>query len=398
MERYVQNESKNINMHKNAYFFGLAIVIVLNIIAWLSAGFCDWYVDHIFPIWLNTYARLTSVVPVSIGEIMLVLAVVVTVFGIFLFFFNLVKKNKYLDFVKNYGIVYAWIFLVVCYVMTFNCFILFHASSFSEKYMAKEQYSDMLVADVSDDAVTKVLSNSYSKKDLAVLRDYIVKKCNELSVKMMRDDSGAVVYDKNLVAEATKAMKKLGKDYEQLSGFYVTPKYLTCSEFFSQQNIMGYYFPFSLEANINSVMYITNVAPTVCHELAHTKGFMYEDDANFIAYLACINSEDTFLQYCGYLSVLNYVNNDFYESIGHNKNVYKKHVRICDMVADDNIFLTREDWQEIEKKAVIKTSTVKKVSNAVMETTLKANGVEQGMQQYNEVVSLLLDYYNGELY
>lgn len=264
--------------------------------------------------------------------------------------------------------------------------------------MVNEKYSDMLVADISEDAIIKVLGNSHTKKDLAVLRDYIVKKCNTLSIQLQRDDSGAVIYDGDLVSEAVDAMKKIGEEYGQLSGFYVTPKYLTCSGFFSQQNIMGYYFPFSMEANINSMMYITNIAPTVCHELAHTKGFIYEDDANFIAFLACIKSDNPFLQYCGYLSVLNYVNNDFYESIGHNKNVYKKYTRISDMVADDNIFLTREDWQEIEKKAVIKTSTVKKVSNVVMETTLKVNGVEQGMQQYNEVVSLLLDYYNGELY
>lgn len=161
---------------------------------------------------------------------------------------------------------------------------------------------------------------------------------------------------------------------------------------------MGYYFPFSMEANINSMMHITNVAPTVCHELSHTKGFIYEDDANFIGFLACVKSDDKFLQYCGYLSVLNYVNNDFYESIDKNKNEYKKHVRISDMVADDNIFLTKEDWEVVEKKAVVKTSTVKKVSNTLMETTLKLNGVEEGMQQYNEVVNLLLDYYNGVLY
>ena len=53
---------------------------------------------------------------------------------------------------------------------------------------------------------------------------------------------------------------------------------------------------------------------------------------------------------------------------------------------------------EVEKKAVVKTATVKKVSNTLMETTLKLNGVEEGMQQYDKVVNLLLDYYNGVLY
>ncbi len=398
MERYVQKNAKSIKMHKKTYFLGLIGVAILNGIAWLSVDFCDWYIDNIFPIWLNTYARLTSVVPISVGEIMLALAVLLTVFGIGFFVFNIIKKNKYKYFLKSFGTIYAWIFLVVCYIMTLNCFILYHASDFSEKYMVKENYSDLLVADLSEDAVTKVSNKGYTKKDLAALRDYIVKKCNTLAMEVKRDDSGAIIYEGDLVAEAVEAMRSLGNEYEQLSGFYVTPKYLTCSEFFSQQNIMGYYFPFSMEANINSVMYITNIAPTVCHELAHTKGFIYEDDANFIGFLACIKSEDPFLQYCGYLSVLNYVNNDFYESIDNNKNKYKKHVRISDMVADDNIFLTREDWQEVEKKAVIKTSTVKKVSNTLMETTLKINGVEEGMEQYDEVVSLLLDYYNGELY
>ncbi|MBQ2407442.1 MAG: DUF3810 family protein, partial [Lachnospiraceae bacterium] len=82
----------------------------------------------------------------------------------------------------------------------------------------------------------------------------------------------------------------------------------------------------------------------------------------------------------------------------NNKAVYKKHVRISDRVADDNVFLSREDWQVVEKKAVIKTSTVKKVSTKIMDTTLKINGVDEGIKQYNGVVGQLLKYYDGELY
>ena len=67
-------------------------------------------------------------------------------------------------------------------------------------------------------------------------------------------------------------------------------------------------------------------------------------------------------------------------------------------MAEDNIFLSKEDWEVVEKKAVVRTATVKKVSNTLMETTLRLNGVEEGMQQYDKVVNLLLDYYNGVLY
>ena len=51
--------------------------------------------------------------------------------------------------------------------------------------------------------------------------------------------------------------------------------------------------------------------------------FYFEDICDlWCGFLACVKSDDKFLQYCGYLSVLNYVNNDFYESIDKNKNVF----------------------------------------------------------------------------
>ncbi len=393
----MEKAARRKKISKIIYVIGMLGVIMLNYLAWRSREFCDWYIDHIFPVWLNTYARLTSALSISVGEIMLILAVGITAFGIGFFIYNLIRRGKYTTGLLKYGRTYAWIVLVVGYVMTLNCFILYHATGFAQKYMVKE--TGTMVVDMSDTAVVEVDTkgkSAYTKKNLATLRDYLVEQCNTLTDQIDRDEQGTAVYSGDLIAESVHAMETMGQQYDRLSGYYVTPKYLKCSEFFSQQYIMGYYFPFSMEANINSVMYITNVAPTVCHELAHTKGFIFENDANMIGYLACIHSDDTFLQYCGYLSVLNYVNNDFYKSV--NKSTYKKHVRISDRVADDNVFLTREDWQAVEKKAVVKTSTVKKVSNNFLNTNLKLNGVDEGIQQYNEVVNLLLDYYDGILY
>ena len=393
----MEKAARRKKISKIIYVIGMLGVIMLNYLALRSREFCDWYIDHIFPVWLNTYARLTSALSISVGEIMLILAVGITAFGIGFFIYNLIRRGKYTTGLLKYGRTYAWIVLVVGYVMTLNCFILYHATSFAQKYMVKE--TGTMVVDMSDTAVVEVDTkgkSAYTKKNLATLRDYLVEQCNTLADQIDRDEQGTAVYSGDLIAESVHAMETMGQQYDRLSGYYVTPKYLKCSEFFSQQYIMGYYFPFSMEANINSVMYITNVAPTVCHELAHTKGFIFENDANMIGYLACIQSDDTFLQYCGYLSVLNYANNDFYKSV--NKSTYKKHVRISDRVADDNVFLTREDWQAVEKTAVVKTSTVKKVSNNFLNTNLKLNGVDEGIQQYNEVVNLLLDYYDGILY
>lgn len=378
------------------YIIALISVIIWNIIAWLSPAFCNWHIKYILPIWLNTYARLTSLVPFSVGEIMLLLAVLITIFGIILLAWNLIRKDKYKKAVKCLGCAYAWIVLVVLYVMTANCSIFYHASDFTEKYGRGGRQDEEVVAAFADNESYE--EQVYTKENLAILRDYIVEQCNILSEEISHTEDGTAVYEGDLIAASTEAMKKLGETYDQLSGFYVTPKYLKASAFFSQQSILGYYFPFSMEANMNSMMYITNIPATACHEMSHTKGFLFEDDANMIAFLACTQSEDVFLQYSGYLSVLNYVNNEFYESIGKNREEYFSHVRISETVSHDNIFLTEENKQVMEEKAVIKTETVKEVSQTLMDTTLKLNGVEEGRQQYDKVVNLLLDYYYGILY
>ena len=190
----------------------------------------------------------------------------------------------------------------------------------------------------------------------------------------------------------------MGSVYDQLRGYYPQPKRIFFSDFLSQTHMMGYYFPFSMEANYNSTMYVVNMPSTVCHELAHLKGFLREDEANLIGYLACVDSQDLFFQYGGYMGVLNYVENEFLRSIGRDAKEYRKHPAISEQVWADNIFLTDEAWEKVEEKAVVSTQTAKNASRAVTTATLKMNGVKEGMQSYEGVVKLLLDYYDGILF
>ena len=193
-------------------------------------------------------------------------------------------------------------------------------------------------------------------------------------------------------------MQRVGTDYGRLQGYYPQPKEIYFSELLSQTYMMGYYFPFSMEANYNGTMYIVNKPSVICHEFAHLKGFMQEDEANLIGYLACINSDDAFFRYSGYMGVLNYVEKEFRASIQKSRKEYAKHPQISAQVYADNMFLTQEAWQTVEKKAVVSTKTAKKVSNAATTASLKLNGVEEGMKAYDGVVKLLLDYYDGVLY
>lgn len=53
---------------RGIYLVGWFLIMLLNAVAWNSNAFCDFYIRYIFPIWVNTYGRLTGVFKFSVGE------------------------------------------------------------------------------------------------------------------------------------------------------------------------------------------------------------------------------------------------------------------------------------------------------------------------------------------
>ena len=366
----------------------ILLCVLLNLVAWKSAAFSDFYVKNIFPNITFLYSQITNVFPFSVGEIMLVFIVLFVLFSVIFvvvhtgfliyeksatsFGEKFFKAQKCFNYISNALYRISPILMaIICTVMTLNCFILYHTSKI--ELFAGE---DATECDI---------------QQLAELRDFVVKRCNELSKEVPHDENGNVVYDGDMKQTAKEAMASLSDQFPRLSGYYTTPKALYFSGFMSQQYMQGYYFPFSMEANYNDTMSIMNKPFTMCHELAHTHGYIYEDEANFLGFLACINSDDVVFQYSGYLGVLNYINNDFYNAVS--KEEYNSHVKISARVKYDNQFMTKEAWQEVEKKAVVKTETVKKAAETFIDTNLKVNGVASGKCSYSHVVALIMDYY-----
>ena len=227
------------------YLSVAGLVVILNIIAWCSTTFCDAYIKYLFPVWVNTYGRFMGMFPFSVGELLLVAGVIcVFLFVVFILIcimlgiYPLLKSEGYIPgkianglwkLSKGYFCFFGWVLLAVCMIMTLNCTILYHASTFSEQYYGEED-------------------GDYTVEELIAVRNLVVERCNTLSAEMERDANGDIVYTGDMKAEAIAAMQKLGKQYDQLDGYYPTPKPLAASNFFSQQYIGGYYFPFSLEA------------------------------------------------------------------------------------------------------------------------------------------------------
>lgn len=415
---------KNWKTQTKIYFIIVGIVVLLNIIAWSSETFCDWYIRYVFPVWVNTYGRLTGLFPFSVGEWLIVAGVFLVIAAVILMIASAFRwiirrcrachvdkqdkssraphvtrssvtrgRGRFDKFCCGFYTFFAWVLLAVFVLMTLNCTILYHATPFSEKYFATEKATDDVNENTDTGNTAETEKSTYTLQDLTALRNMLVEKCNELSGQMQRTEEGEIIYEGNMRKNAISDMQALGETYDALQGFYPMPKPLYFSDFVSQQYMRGYYFPFSMEANYNKVAYVTNLPVTMCHELAHLKGYIQEDEANFIGFLACISSDDLLFQYSGYLSVLNYVNNDFYEAIGGDYERYMAEVQIDRQVYEDAVFVRKEDWDRIEKEAVVDTEVVDAVSTGFVETSLKLNGVDDGMVAYSRVVGLLLQWY-----
>ncbi len=384
-----------------------AAAVALNAAAWNSSAFADWYIAHIFPFWVNTYGRITGLFPISVGEWLigagLVLVGMAALLGIAWAGIGAVRAVRHIlrrgsrkravcafgRFSRGFYRFFAWVLVSVCLVMTLNCFILYHASTFSEQYFGDDD-------------------NVYALEELIGVYNMVAEQCNSLSYAMERDESGMVLYQGSIGRDgelldmedmARELMAQLGEDYPQLAGYYPRPKALATSDFMCQQYMQGYYFPFSMEANYNDVMHILNFPSTMCHELAHLRGYIYEDEANFIGYLACVQSDDAFFRYAGYLSVLVYLNNDIYKARKENESVYEKALETIRPVAvepqvwTDNVFVVQEEWDRINGKALIDTEVVDKAADVFIDTNLKLNGISDGAVSYSRVVKLLLQYY-----
>lgn len=354
-------------------------IFLLNLLFWNSRTFSDFYVERIFPLWVGTYGRITGLFPFSVGEWMILLGIVVLLcFLICLLILLFYKGKAFVRFVTCYGCFLAWVVVIVVLIMTLNCFSLYHTSSLSNpQELAGEE--------------------EINEENLIGMWNYLASHANELSLQVVRTEDGKVYAPEGDAMERTAilALSDISDRYTRLKGFYPKPKRLFFSDIMCQQNMAGYYFPFSMEANINDVMYVTNKPATMCHELVHLKGYISEDEASFLGFLACVNSQDTLFQYSGYLSVLGYFANEINELGASDPSIADRYeiIQVTKQVREDRIFLLPEDKERIEQEAILSSEKVDKISDAFVDTSLKLNGVKQGSKIYSDVVKLLVRYY-----
>ena len=170
--------------------------------------------------------------------------------------------------------------------------------------------------------------------------------------------------------------------HKELKGYYPQPKRLLLPEFLSYQSLTGIYSPFTVEANYNSDMEEYNIPFTMCHELSHLKGFMQEQEANFIAWLACSTSEMPQFQYSAALSGWLYATNLLWE---YDQNAYDRLYAMLPESAKKDLKENDTYWEKYDGK-------IAEVSNQINDAYLKTNGQKDGVKSYDKMVDMLVVY------
>lgn len=160
------------------------------------------------------------------------------------------------------------------------------------------------------------------------------------------------------------------------------PKPVYFSGLMSRMQISGVYSPFTGEPNFNALMPEADVPFTIAHEIAHQRGFAREDEASFVAFVACITSTHPYVRYSGYLNALGVVN---------------VHARVAPERARE-IFAALAQGPRADMRARVlfwrrHQGRLGRMTQRLNNAYLKANRVKSGVKNYNEVNRLIIGYY-----
>ena len=204
------------------------------------------------------------------------------------------------------------------------------------------------------------------------------------------EDGGYVLpmSKRELGQEARQAYKNLAKEYEIFEGHYPVPKPVLFSKWMSYTQITGIFTCWTMEANVNIDISPYSIGSTMCHELAHLYGFMREDEANYISYMACLASDSLDLQYSGTMLALIHTGNALYKKDADRYvEIYRNHYSeavVRDLIANNKY------WDKFEETKVAETA------EKVNDTYLKVNNQTDGTQSYGRMVDLLLAEYRQQ--
>ena len=168
---------------------------------------------------------------------------------------------------------------------------------------------------------------------------------------------------------------------DYLDHFRSNVKPIMLSEPMSYTHITGVYTYFTGESNLNVNFPDYTLPFTAAHELAHQRGIAREDEANFIAFLVCMKSDDPYIRYSGLLNM--------YEYVAYPLSSYSELYTPIAKSLDIKVRYELKAYSEFFDK--YRHSTAGKISESINNGYLQSVGTE-GTKSYGMVVDLAVAY------
>lgn len=203
-------------------------------------------------------------------------------------------------------------------------------------------------------------------------------------IKFSEDGSSISGYSMDEISDLIcKSYAEISTEYGFVSDFESRAKAVgPFSIGMSYLGITGIYTYFTGEANVNMTYPDYDVVFTAAHELSHQRGILRENEANFMAYLACSRSEDAYLRYSAALNMYQYVGSALYRT---NKDLYYEIAHGLDQRAKGDIYVSNSVTQKYGD------TILNDISDFVNDLFLKSNGTA-GIVTYGRVVILAVSY------
>lgn len=315
-------------------------------------GFSDWYSETIYRGLVGTAGRVMGVFPFSMVEFGLYAGL------IFLTVLFIRFRKTPGRLIRIYGLILA----LLLFSYSVGCGVNYYRRPFSS-YLEPEK-------------------QGITAEDLRELSIWLTERVNDARKELNKEEAPYT----DMRRKGKAAMEGLAEKYPCLSGYYPMPKPVWISGILSVQQYSGVYSPFTVEANYNRDMVPYNIPHTICHELSHLRGFMREDEANFIGYLACLNSEDADYRYSGYLLGWIYAGNALAKE---DMQEYIRLYGLLDTKAKEDLKENSRFWAQFEGKAA-------ETADRINDTYLKLNGQAEGTKTYGRVVDLMIRHFKKQ--
>ncbi len=231
-----------------------------------------------------------------------------------------------------------------------------------------------------------IAADGCTVQQLARATEYFAQLVNETAPLVPRGENGLYREDTGEVFERCKTLfRGISDEFPFLRGREVKPKGVMLSEQLSMINTTGITFPFTGECCVNTHAPFCFVPVTAAHETAHQRNVASEDEANFVAVLACLSSDDAGFRYSGSLYGYLLLSNALYSA--DRERFYDIRGTLCEEALCD-LRCNSAYWQSYK-------SELSETTDRMYDGLLKTYDQEDGIKSYGAAADLLTAYFGG---